>query len=188
MSIAPIIQELATRIAALGFVSQSGAIASDLLNKTKTSPASLVAPLFDKPVFVSLDAKESAITFFKIGPTRSVDQNTYLTRWENEVTLIGWINGKRISESNCDEAQMQILRTVNKARIDLGAASNIRALTIDFTGDNEGQPIGEKYGWNDPLFQYGQYPYRLFEMRFRLSYFVAAGCCLSPIDVLQPPC
>lgn len=188
MMVHQIIQELATRIEQLGFVSQSGAIAHDLLSNTKLTPAALVSPLFDKPVFVSPDAKESAITFFQVGPTRAINQDTWLTSWENEITLIGWINGKRISEAACNDALMQIIRVVNRARISIDEGSPVRAINIDFTGDNTGQPVGEKYGWNEAQYQYGKPPYRLFELKFRLAYFVAAGCCINPVDVLQPAC
>lgn len=188
MMVQQIIQELATRIGQLGFVSQSGAIAHDLLSNTKLTPAALVYPLFDKSVFVSPDAKESAITFFQVGPTRAVNQDTWLTSWENEITLIGWINGKRISEGACNDAIMQILRVVNRARLQVAEDSPVRSINIDFIGDSSGQPIGDKYGWNDEKYQYGKPPYKLFELRFRLTYFVAAGCCVSPVDVIQNAC
>lgn len=184
-----IIQELGNKIANLGFVSLVGGVASDLRSGDKITPSALTYPLWDKPKFVDPDSNQTAIVFFKVGPTRSTARaNAWLHEWENEVRLIGWLNGNRISEQGCLDAQMQILQAVRFARITPAQGSPLRMVTIEFQGDNEGQDIGQEYGWNDAEFQYGQYPYKLFELRFRLTYMVAAGCCLEPIDVLKPVC
>ena len=188
MIIPEIIKDLATRIANLGFVSLSGGVVSDLKNGDKISPFGQVYPFTNGPKFFSPDANQTAITFFKVGPTSERNSNTYISQWENEIKLIGWINGKRINDAECLDAQMQILQAVRQARLTPSDGSPLRTVDITFSGDNEGQPIGQEYGWNDVSFQYGIYPYRLFELRFKLIYNVASGCNTSPIDVLKPIC
>ena len=189
MMIPDIIKDLGNRIANLGFVSLVGGVANDLRSGDKITPSALVHPLWDKPQFVDPDSKQSAIVFFKVGPTRSTDRaSAYLHEWENEVSLIGWLNGKRISEEAFDAAEMQILQTVSRANLVPQQGSPLRMVTIEWAGDGEGQAIGQAYGWNDVDFQYGQPPYRLFEHRYRITYMVAAGCNMAPIDVLKPAC
>lgn len=193
MIIEAIITELATRIGQTGFISQSGGMAQEVKRTVngalKIDLQAHVYPFVTgKAVNISPDAKESGIAFWSVGPTRIVNQNAWVSSWENDVILTGWINGNRIASGQCADAEFAVIQAVKGSRFVPGEGSPLRAVTIDFTGDNQGQAVGSRYGWDDAQFQYGAAPYRLFEHRFRLTYFVGNGCCTAPVEVLQPAC
>ena len=187
MIVPEIIQQMATKIANLGYISQSGTIVQEVERAGKFDiQAKTYTSQFTKAVNISPDAKESAITFFQVGPTRVLDSNTWLDSMENELTLTGWLNGNRLTE--LDLAEQGIMSALRNFRFDKPTGSPIRNLVVEFAGDNEGQAIGDRWGWTAPEFQYGKAPYRLFQLRFKLTYFVSRGCNPVASAVLKPAC
>jgi hypothetical protein len=184
MIIPAIIEQLAKRIYDLGYIGQSGGMVQEVLRGTVFD---IQAPVYPnpKPVNISPDRKESGITFFSVGPTRSLEQSRWLTKWENELTLTGWLNGDRLTE--IEMAEMGVFNAM-RGTIVMPEGHPVRSVTLEFAGDNEGQPIGERWGWTDPAYQYGKLPYRLFQHRYRLTYWVGAGCAPVTSAVLQPAC
>ena len=187
MIVPEIIQQMATKIANLGYISQSGAIVQEVERGGKFDiQAKTYKDGFAKAVNISPDAKEGGITFFQVGPTRVLNSNTWLDSMENELTLTGWLNGNRLTE--VEAAEMGILTALRNFRYAMPTGSPVRQLVVEFAGDNEGQPIGDRWGWTAPEFQYGKLPYRLFQLRFKLTYFVARGCSPVASAVLKPAC
>lgn len=187
MIVPEIIQQMASKIAQLGYISQSGTIVQEVERGGKFDiQAKTYKDGFSKAVNISPDAKESGITFFQVGPTRVLDSNVWLDTIENELTLTGWLNGNRLTE--VEAAEMGILAVLSHFRYTMPAGSPVRQLSVEFTGDNEGQPIGDRWGWTAPEFQYGKAPYRLFQLRFKLTYFMARGCAPVTSTVLKPIC
>ena len=187
MIVPEIIQQMATKIANLGYISQSGTIVQEVERGGKFDiQAKTYKDGFAKPVNISPDAKESGITFFQVGPTRVLASNTWLDTMENELILTGWLNGNRLTEPEL--AEQGIMSALRNFRFDKPAGSPIRNLVVEFAGDNEGQPIGDRWGWAAPEFQYGKLPYRLFQLRFKLTYFVSRGCAPVTSTVLKPAC
>ncbi len=188
MIVPEIIQQMATKIANLGYISQSGGILREVEQQGKINVEALVYPFSTgaKAKPISPDRGESGITFFQVGPTRVLNSNVWLDTMENELTLTGWLNGNRLTE--VEAAEMGILAVLSHFRYAMPTGSPVRQLSVEFAGDNEGQPIGDRWGWTAPEFQYGKAPYRLFQLRFKLTYFMARGCAPVTSTVLKPIC
>lgn len=183
---------MAKEVAALGFVSRSGG----LLHEVNTTAGlgegimtwAQVAP-FDtgKMVDVSPDRAESAISFFQVGVTRVVRQDTYLTQRENEVTFTCWINGDKTKAGTGTEIEEKIVAALRKFRPNIEQGSPVRSVDIEYIGDSEGEAIN-KWGWEGKMLQYGQPPHLLFQHKFRVRYMVAVGCNSQTVDILNPAC
>ena len=187
MIVPEIIQQMATKIANLGYISQSGTIVQEVERMGKFDiQARTYKDGFVKAVNISPDKSESGITFFQVGQARPLASTVWLDTIENELILTGWLNGNRLTE--VEAAEMGIMSVLRNFRFDKPTGSPIRNLAVEFAGDNEGQPIGDRWGWTAPEFQYGKAPYRLFQLRFKLTYFVARGCSPVASAVLQPSC
>ena len=187
MIVPEIIQQMATKIAQLGYISQSGTIMQEVERGGKFDiQAKTYKDGFAKAVNISPDAKESGITFFQVGPTRVLASNVWLDTMENELTLTGWLNGNRLTEM--ETAEIGIMAAIRYFQFDRPTGSPIRNLDVEFAADNEGQPIGDRWGWTAPEFQYGKAPYRLFQLRFRMTYFMSRGCAPVTSTVLKPAC
>ena len=187
MIVPDIIHQMATKIGQLGYISQSGSIVQEVERGGVIDvEAKTYQKQFGKAVNVSPHSGESGITFFQVGPSRVLDSNVWLDTIENELTLTGWLNGNRLTEP--DLAEMGILAVLHNFRYAMPTGSPVRQLSVEFAGDNEGQPIGDRWGWTAPEFQYGKLPYRLFQLRFKLTYFVARGCSPVTSTVLKPAC
>ncbi len=187
MIIPDIIKQLASKIGELGYISQAGGMVQEIQRNGKIDVQALVYPFAsDKPVNISPDARESGITFFQVGPTRVLDSNIWYDTQENELILTGWLNGNRLTEVHA--AEQGIKAVLSYFRYTKTEGSPVRQLTVEFAGDNEGQPIGDRWGWTEPTFQYGAAPYRFFQHRYKLTYFLSRGCAPSGVNVLQPSC
>ena len=187
-----ILKGLAVRVKDSGFVSKSGG----LLQETTivTSGASIVraaaqiAPFIDgKLVDVHPDSNETVVTFFQAGPSRVIRQDMYISQIENDITLIGWINGNRIRGTENADPEMAVMSIIRKARFQVDSGSPIRSVEIDFSGDNDAIQLS-RWGWDKPEFQYGAFPHRFFQQRFRISYVLATGCATQSVHVLNPSC
>ena len=70
MIVPQIIEQMATKIANLGYISQSGTIVQEVERGGKFDiQAKTYKDGFAKAVNISPDAKESGITFFQVGPS-----------------------------------------------------------------------------------------------------------------------
>lgn len=185
------IQALAQKIYDLGFVSKACGIASELfvsaagINKRVLSAP--VAPFSDNRMFeVSPDRLESAITFFQAGPTRVIRQDVFSMTLENEVSLLGWINGDKVQSDTSSDPELLVIGAIRKARFSAEDESPIRSIEIDYSGSQT--PDFSRFGWDDGKLQYGAYPHRLFHHTFRVVTVVSSGCSTASINVLGMPC
>ena len=182
-----IIQQMATKIGQLGYISQAGGILQEVeRGGILDVEAKTYQKQFTKAVNVSPHSGESGITFFQVGPSRVLDSNVWLDTIENELILTGWLNGNRLTE--VEAAEFGIKAALSHFRYTMPQGSPVRQLSVEFAGDNEGQPIGDRWGWTAPEFQYGKAPYRFFQHRYKLTYFLARGCAPVTSTVLKPAC
>lgn len=187
--IEPVINELAARIGALGFVSQSCGLSREFSVSSAGEVKTVVtAPAFPTwvSVEVSPDIAKNVITFFTASPTRVVDQNIYMMRVENEIAINGWINGDTVSMSPDSDPELEIINAVRKAGIDVSGGGSIRSVEIDYIGSE--QPDVSRFGWNEANFQYGAFPHKLFRHILKVSCVVSKGCETSTITVTAKPC
>lgn len=183
---------LAIRIKDAGFVSKSGGLLQETTISTGggnvVRAAAQVAPFVDgKLVDVSPNGNDTVITFFQATATRVTRQDVYLMQCENEVTITGWINGNRVVMNDNADPELAIINIIRKARFEPESGSALRSIEIDFVGDNEGGVLS-RWGWDKPEFQYGAYPHRFFQHKFRVSYTIATGCATQSVQILNPAC
>ncbi len=186
------IKGLAVRIKDAGFVSKSGALLQETTISTAGSntvrAAAQIAPFADgKLVDVSPSGNDTVITFFQASATRVTRQDVYLMQCENEVTITGWINGNRVGMNDNADPELEIIKIIRKAKFTPDDGSPLRSIEIDFVGDNEGATLS-RWGWDRPEFQYGGYPHRFFQHKFKFVYTLSTGCATQSVQILNPAC
>jgi len=192
MILETIIKEMAQSVAGLGFISKSGGLLQEVNTTAGEKDAIMtwaqVAPFTaGKMVDVYPDKTERGISFFKVGPTRIVRQDTHLTQRENEIVFTCWLNGDRLKEQTETSAEEMIVRALRLYKIQIKQGSPIRLVEIEYLGDNTGESIN-RWGWENKMLQYNLAPHKLFQHRFRILYTVANGCVTQTVDVLNPAC
>ena len=191
MILESIIKEMALRVYELGFLSRAGALVYES-NVTAGDGEGIqttaqVAPFTDpKLVDVSPASQDSGTCFFKAGPTRVTDQDSYLTTRENEIVFTCWINGDRTKADDTD-IEETIVRALRLYRVPIKAGSPVRMAEIEYQGDSAGEPIN-RWGWEKKTLRYNEPPHKLFQHRFKITYMVSAGCYSQTVEVVNPAC
>ena len=187
-----VLNALAKTIAYNGFVSRAGGLLKEMTLTTSGGPSvramARIAPFSDNTLRdMSPDSNETCITFFTAGPTRVLRSDVWIIQCQNEVTLTGWVNGKRIAGNEFADPQQEILMLLQRAKIGFDNGEPIRNIEIEYTGSAD-KPDVSRYGWDGPEFQYGMEPYYFFQHRFNFTYMLQNGCATQPVQVLSPVC
>ncbi len=191
MILESIIQQLSSKIYALGFVSKSGGLGRELIvsaaGTTRRIVSAAIAPFSDNRYFeLSPDRKDSGIVFFTAGATRVIRQDVYTMTLENEIVLYGWINGEITKADQTTDPELLIVAQIRKARFKPEEGHPVRGIEIDYVGSQE--PDFSRFGWDDAVFQYGAHPHKLFRHQFRVNYVVSVGCSTQSVTVAGAVC
>jgi len=191
MILESIIKEMAIRVHGLGFISKSGGMLMEsnttagdgegIMTTAQTAPFS-TNKLFD----VSPHNGETGTSFFRVGPTRVTDQNTFFSTRQNEVVFTCWVNGDRVKVSDTD-IEEQIVKALRGYRAPKPQGGPVRAVTIEYAGDNTGESIN-RWGWEKKTLRYNEPPHLLFQQRFTITYVVSTGCYSQTVQVVNPSC
>ena len=186
------IKELAKRIAQLGFISKSGALAQVSNTTAGTGTGSFVMAQvypFDKPgmAYVSPDKSETGIAFWQCGPTKVTRQDGYLNACENDLTLTVWVNGDRVKNGSQSAFSAEIYAALNRFRIPVEDGSPVRMAEITPNGDTLGDRV-QGFGWEALTLKYDELPHVLFQVKFKLFTLVSSGCQTQTYQVINAAC
>lgn len=136
---------------------------------------------------ISPDKNTSGLCFWRASPTQITRQSAYLSEHQNTLTLTVWVNGDRVKMSSDMDAVMYLQKLIVGHKPNIDSNSPYRRVSMEFVGDN-GSEVVTGFGWDGLQFKYHEHPHRLFNLQFRFTAFVGAGCNTPDAYVLSPVC
>jgi hypothetical protein len=192
MTFEAIIQEYSKAVIESGFVSKVGGLAQVANVSTAGGNQTIVSAKlfpFESGTYstISPDKKETGIAFWRASPTRITRQSAYLSEHQNTVTLTVWVNGDKVKLSSDMDAVMYLQKLIAGYSPQIDSNSPYRKVSMEFIGDSLGEVV-TGYGWDGLNFKYHEHPHRLFNLQFRFSAFVGAGCATPTFHIVSPVC
>lgn len=192
MTFEAIIQDYCKAVMECGFVSKCGGLAQvgnvSTPGGNQTVVIANIYP-FETGTYstISPDKKETGIAFWRASATRVTKQNAYLSEHENTLTLTVWVNGDKVKLSSAMDAKLFLQRLISRHKLTIDQNSPYRSVSVEFIGDSTGEVV-TGYGWDGLAFKYHEQPHSLFNLQFRFTAFVAAGCATPTAHIVSPVC
>ena len=136
------------------------------------------------------NSKYNSVMYFEDGGVSVLGGDTRYIECRSTLSLIGWLNGKKLGHDGCGLSAICVLTILKALRpyfspFNSGSYTGIKINAV--SEDPKNPNIFTRYSYDESTNQFLMYPYDYFRLNLQITYKIAVNC-IDDLTILNPSC